>query len=223
MLGGDGPLDFTEPAGNTRNYLFANHQGGFFVHNIFGTKYEVHSVFNPDRHGAKEIITLMLSAQDFMFSMTDCTELLTKVPDRNLGARWLAHRGHFERYGEMENWKPGQKAELMAFPLDRWALLCSTHARLAGDFIAQLQRSRVWDDPPPFTDNRDGAHELMLGAMWHLMGVGNVAKGVDLYNSYTLPRGRRPANIISGQPPVVDIGYAIVGLEEDGTKVMLCR
>lgn len=95
-------FDFSEVAKDPANYVLVNEYGGFvFVPKGEG-RYEVHTQFIPE--GRRGALRAAREAAAFMFEGTDCTEILTYVPEGNRGAKRLTELMHFEFLGRDGFW-----------------------------------------------------------------------------------------------------------------------
>lgn len=68
--------------------------GGFFFHNLGDGTYEVHTLFLP---GTKNAMECCQAAAHFMFCATDCTRIVTKVPEDNIPAWKLTEKMGFAK------------------------------------------------------------------------------------------------------------------------------
>lgn len=66
--------------------------GGFFFHRLGDGVYEVHTLFLP---GTKNALDCCKAAAHFMFCATDCTRIVTKVPEDNIPAWKLTEKMGF--------------------------------------------------------------------------------------------------------------------------------
>lgn len=222
-LGGEGHLDLTNVILNPRNYAFQNDLGGFICMNTFGATYEVHTIFTPKRNGIEEIKRLMFRAELFMFTKTNCVELITKVPDGNRGAERLANTFGFIDVGRQVNWDKGVGAALKRKTLEDWAK-GAPETYLAGrsfhDTLAAAKREQNGTAPP---HDDDSTHDMIVGAAFLMAKGGQVSKGISFYNYWANFAGYAPVSLISESPPVLDIRDAVVGIEDGKLEVYLCR
>jgi hypothetical protein len=221
MLGGEGEIDLTRHITDPTNYAFVHEDGGFFVHRKMQGLYEIHTIFRPCDF--RKVIDLAYRAQDFMFSATDCTELVAIVPDANRPAAVLAQKGHFVKRDRIEEWKPGMGADVMSFPIDSWTKVCFGTPQLGRAFYNQLEQAKEARGKRFSYLKDEELHHRMLGIVLHLAMAGNVAKGVDIYNRWSLSRGGPSFAMYSHQPAVIDIIDGIIGLEDGEWRLMLCR
>lgn len=66
--------------------------GGFFFHRLGDGVYEVHTIFLP---GTKEAFAACQAVAHYMFCGTECTKIVTKVPEDNIPAWKLTEKMGF--------------------------------------------------------------------------------------------------------------------------------
>lgn len=150
-------------------------------------RYEVHTNLLPAARGAKALDAAR-AAMDWMFTRTDCVELITKVPVDNPAAQRLTVFMGFTReftraqafprgtswvdvdyysisYRGWIRWHPGLMATGQAF-----------HARL------HAEKARSGNPLPDHAD--DTAHDRYVGAAVRMIENGQIDKGIYLYNRW---------------------------------------
>jgi RimJ/RimL family protein N-acetyltransferase len=85
----DDPLDFTWALGQPDRYVLFGPYGGQVYHLVGPDTYEVHSAYLPEARGQLALATTRATLE-WMFSRTDATEILTRVPRGNVAAKALA-------------------------------------------------------------------------------------------------------------------------------------
>jgi RimJ/RimL family protein N-acetyltransferase len=85
----DAPLDFTEVLGRHDVYALFGECGGQFYHHVGPQTYEVHSAYLPEARGKVALATTKETLR-WMFSQTDATDIITRVPRGNVAAKALA-------------------------------------------------------------------------------------------------------------------------------------
>lgn len=121
------PLDLSPLVLNEKNYTLVDETGGFlFVKKGDLPLYEVHTQFLP---GSRDVLQKAKDSAFWMFTRTDCIEIMTCVPSRNRAAARLTKQMKFEYVGRKGEWPING----VNYPLDyytltikRWAskLLC---------------------------------------------------------------------------------------------------
>lgn len=96
------PLDLSSLVLNENNKLLVDETGGFlFVKKGELPLYEVHTQFLP---GAQKVLEKAKEAAFYMFTKTDCIEIMTCVPSINVAARRLTKKMKFEYVGTKGEW-----------------------------------------------------------------------------------------------------------------------
>lgn len=223
---GPGPdvLDFTGALANPRNYAFQNELGVFLLANTFGTTYEVHSFFSPrKREDAAIIEALMFQAELYMFSRTDCQEIVTRVPDGNRWAEQLAIKFAFRDIDRQQNWDQGVGAMMKRKTLEDWARGAPETHMAGRQFHDVLEAAKKASGSTLPSHADDPLHDSIVGAAMLMVKGGQPAKGITFYNYWAVLGGYRPVRLLSDYPPVVDVHDAIVGVENNKMEVYQCR
>lgn len=220
-LGGEGPLDLTAVISNPENYALVTDGGGWVIHKLEPGVYELHSLFLPGGRG-KPFFAAAREMFRFMFTRTEATEILTKCPDDNPGARMAASLvGFKERFRREDAWAPGVGVSYQAFTIDQWATR-DPEALVAGRAFhdaLQAAKTAAGVTLPPHPD--DEAHDRAAGSAWLIVNAGQTLKGVGLYNRWGCFAGYARIEAVGHQ--TVDIGEAIVEIRDGTTHVLLVR
>lgn len=110
------PIDLSPLVDNKDNYLLVADTGGFlFVKKGQLPLYEVHTQFLP---GSQKVLEKAKDAAFYMFTKTDCIEIMTCVPSLNVAARRLTKQMQFEYVGQKGEWPING----VNYPLDYYTL-----------------------------------------------------------------------------------------------------
>jgi len=167
--------------------------GGWLFYQLAPMYYEVHTLFLPRSRGVREAAA---AAAHYMFTGTDCTELVTKVPDDLPHALSLARSmGFTDRFRRAAAW-PRQAGAVgvtyLGLALDDWA-------RVGGrDYLAErgawlhdaLGDEKTHDDDP--------VHDVYVGLGVACAEAGQAEKGLWLYNRWAALAGYRPLEMHGG-------------------------
>lgn len=211
---GTGPIDLTAAVSDPRNIALQAQYGGWVLHNHGGGAYEVHSMFLPEGRG-RGVREALEKALEYVFTHTDCTRLLTRLPKGNVAARaigrvagfrtWFVMNGDEYARIEIEDWIQASKA---CHAAGAWF-----HDRLEAAKIAAGSELIVHED--------DTSHDHAVGASVLMCRAGNPIKGVQAYNAWAALAGYAPIALISLNPMVIDVVDAV--LEGPNMEVLLCR
>lgn len=221
-LGGEGPIEFGKMAFQDGFYAFEYIDCALVLTRSFGTRYEVHSIFG--RTGLRRICDLSRFMFEYMFTRTDCEEIITKVPANNGVADHLTQKlGFIYEFTRTDAWKEGVDIAYWKLPLDTWARACSPAMEAGGAFHAQLDAAKRDAGSELISHPHDPVHDATVGAAMMMARNGQLAKGVNVYNRWAVFAGYVPVNILTVNPPVIDISDAMIEIRPDGLEILLCR
>lgn len=216
-LGGEGVIDLAPVLADPMNYGLDGDGGGFVYIHLGGYVYEVHSLFLPEaRRGTAK------AAQDglrYMFTATECIEVVTKVPEPNKAAHGLVVRCGFSPMFRREKAWGDDAVEYWSLTADRWvqkSLDCLAEGERFHDLLKGSGGHVDHDD--------DGPHDHAAGACCLMLKAGKPVKAAWLYNKWCSVTGYRMVHLATQEPPVMDIGTALIGLTPEGElEVLECR
>lgn len=211
FLGRSGELDLTPIVSNPENFCFVCEQGGFVGIKLQPGIYELHTLFHPG--DGQHVMAFAAVCMRFMFCNTDCTELKTKVPASNPGARVLAIRAGMSRLFERHQaWEgpDGTKmdVEYFSITIDKWALFDKTCREYGASIHA---------------GSDDGVHDAFLGAAFQMIRSNNAGKGIQFYNRWAAFAEVPPINIIGASPLVFEVFGEMFALNGNTVEAMTCR
>lgn len=213
-LGGEGKIDLAPLIEDEANFALVTDKGGFLYVHLGGFVYEVHSMFLPDAGSAIEAAR---GGLDYMFTRTECLEVMTKVPAPNLAALGLVRACGFDRrYVRRGAWSDGQDFSVYGLTLDRWTQ-GSTTALAEGRAFHDLIEAALGHENHP----DDEAHDHAAGAAALMFKAGKSTKAAWSYNKWALVAGYELICPLGDDR--MDIGNAIVGLRDGHLEVLECR
>ncbi len=187
---------------NSRNIALAYGDGVFMLERLEAGTYEVHTLFE---RGASQY---MKEAAHWMFSHTDCIEIVTKVPQCNKAALGLVEKFNFKFQFSGREWiQNGEKwpVNFYTFRLEDWILEEPKLLEIGADFHNQLVRLGVEID-----HEDDLIHNRFVGAAMAMIQGGQPRKGVVYYNRWARFYGALPVSLIGTDPVAVDIHSAVL-------------
>lgn len=216
---GFGDLDLSEAVADRRNVLLMTEGGGvmFFQHEP--GVYDAHTQFTPEVRG-KVAFAATRAAVRYMFTNTDCMEVLTKVPAHNLAADALARRvGCIMEYERPDMWPTPDGLQAMRY----FALRYPDWIKVADGLIESAQAFRAGLCEQGVTLGPDDPVQLKrLGAAVEMMAGGQVGKAVQLYNRWARFADYPEIGVASTQPIVLDIHEALIQVEGSNFGVIQC-
>lgn len=226
-LGGDGEIDVSAVVADPQNFALVNDHGGWIVARLDAGLYEAHSQFLPEGR-SPALIDDMKEAIAFMFTATDCVELVTRCPDNNKPALGLARAAGFrESFRREECWpvkndKPCG-VSFQSMPFDRWRANDERTLEAGRWFHDRLEAEKIKAGSELDVHSDDEAHDRAVGAAVLMIKAGNPLKGVFTYNRWAKFAGYAPITMIGEHPPTFDIVDAIVALKGEDMEVLQCR
>lgn len=220
-LGGDGAIDLAETIENAENYALECEGGGFVLIRHEQGVYEVHSMFltAARRHSR----TAMIAGMDYMFTRTDCEQILTKLPDGNVAATMLGRMGGFREHFRRAEGFEGKGCAYASVAIQDWAMN-NPDLETDGEWFHRcLEGAKEAAGSELTTHSHDPAHERAVGAAIRMVKAGNAVKGIAFYNRWALFAGYAPLSILTLYPLVIDVVDAIVEVNGADLEFLLCR
>lgn len=197
--------------------LFCWHEPGF---------YEVHTAFIETARG-RAALKASLAAYRWMFTQTDCVALWTRVPAINPAAeRFCQIVGATKEFSRQAVWPTADGAVDMSF----WSLRYDDWVRKTPSLMASgrrfherliQERARHGHQEPLHVD--EDCHDLHVGACAEMVYGGQLDKAVILYNRWAKFSGYGQIQLIARNPPMIDIGDALLQITGDTFKVIKCQ
>jgi hypothetical protein len=222
FLGGEpGPLDLGPVVLNPAVYCLTDGVGAFVLAPLLPSSYELHTLFPPEGKG-KRVRDAAIMMFEWMFTRTDCLEIVTKCPDDNGGARWLSSAlGFRERFRRDDAWAPGVGVSYRVLSVDDWYTR-SLRCREAGiEFHHMLEVAKAEAGSTLPVHAEDPAHDAAVGAACLMIKAGQVAKGAAFYSRWATFAGY--ATITALSDSLVDVRDAIVEVRDGQLGVLSCR
>lgn len=223
---GQGYIDVSPVVADPRNVLLMAEGGGFLFQQLMPGIYEVHSQFLPEHRGA-HVFKAAQDAERFMFTRTDCIEIRSKVPSGNMAALGFARAMKYELQYQRQNAWPTEaglvSCRYYARTINQWANRCEAleatgewfHHKLEAAKHAVGATSPIHDDDP--------IHDRFVGATCEMIMSGQIAKALQFYHQWAVFAGYGPVSVIAENPIVLDIGDALIAVQQDDFTVILCR
>jgi hypothetical protein len=217
--GGDAEIDLTQALLDPSNIALETEHGGWFLQHMSPGEYELHTMFRKEGRGA----TYYRDAREalrWVFTRTDCTEILTKCPDMNPGAKMAALQvGFRERFHREDAWPEGGGVGFYAFTIDDWFVRDAEGWKAGQWFHQQIELAIGHESHPD-----DIAHDRAAGCAVLMMRAGMISKGVAFYNRWARFAGY--AQIAQVGPTLVDIGTVVIDVDAalpETMKIVLIR
>jgi hypothetical protein len=227
-----GDMDVTEFVSNPLNVLLMAEGGGIiFVQPKVGNNepsggiYDVHTSF-LENHRGSHAIRASREAYRWMFTHTDCMILQTRVPSFNKAAATFCRMvGATLEFTRKNAWPTEPPADM-----SYWSLKYEDWVRNASCLIAsgrafhthldeEFARHKALHDNHPDEE----CHDRYVGACAEMIYGGQPEKAVVLYNRWARFAGYGTIAMVSRSPLLIDIGSALLMIENDNYRVIQCR
>ncbi len=231
-LGGEGKVDWSPIVEHAGNVALVNEHGGWVFQQLMPGLYEAHSQFLPEGRG-RPMFEAAREAIRYLFTHTECTEIVSKVPLANAGAvglsRWSGFEERFRREGAWTsvNGAPATAVAYVGMTLDAWKKRDPACLHRGQWFHAQLEAAKHAAGSALPVHPEDESHDRAVGASVLRFQAGNPRKAVATYNKWAVFVGYAPIALLQEHPVIVDVGDAIASLKPaaDGwaLEVLACR
>lgn len=217
-LGGEGILDLRQTVANPDNVAMRYLGGGLIYEKQDDGLYEVHSMFLPERRG-KYAVTVMRHSLEYLFTHTDCLEILTRVPDGNRAADGFARLAGGREVYRLEHDPKlfGAPVSVRSLTLDMWRSRSEMCLSAGQSFHDALERAGEHDGHP-----EEDAHDRAVGASVLMFRANNPGKAVWAYNRWAKVAGYQCVELASTSPLVISMGKSFVAMLDGRIEVMKC-
>ncbi len=226
-LGGDldAELDLSGILENTSN--IGLECGGFYsvYAQVVPGHYEIHTMIDPEAPPADTVASACATLQ-YMFTTTNCVEVVTRVPDSNVRARRLAEAaGMVKEFRVSRGWSVGgsvEECDILTLPLTAWMAKAPGLEAWGEDFHHQIDEACARAGVTRSEHPDDSNHDRYAGATFAMVKGGQVPKAVFAYNRWALVSGYKPIACINIKPLVIHIGDMALEVHEDRLEVIRC-
>lgn len=195
--------------------------------------YNVHTAFLKDFRG-DHAVAASREAYRWMFTNTNCWILQTQIPAFNKPAAMAANAVGFERAFERKNvWPTDEKGGLCdlyfyEMPLDAWMHNAAPELIESGKqfhITLDAERARLGHKDIGIAGKHpdEDCHDLRAGACLEMVYGGQPVKAVVLYNRWARFAGYGQISLLQEAPLVIDIGDAVLVINDKSFKVIKVR
>lgn len=217
------PLDLTPHIADPNVVALYGEHGGQVYQRLQVGLWEAHSAFVPEGRGEWALAATQQTLK-WIFTRTEAVEVITRVPQGNLGARALARAAGLTQdctlaHGWVRDGKP-ISADVFSLTVQSWMRSAPDlptrgkwfHARLNAEF------DRLGISEPPHED--DETHDRYVGAACEMVFGGQPEKACVFYNRMAALARWHPISIVNIDPLAIDIGSAIIMIRGDDIVVI---
>lgn len=214
----NGPLDFAPVMDNPDVFVLMGEHGGQVYHRLQPGLFEAHSQCRPEGRG-EWMYEATRKTLHWIFTRTECMEIMTRVPHGNTRARSLAQAiGGRQDFVNPKGWifdgKP-VAAEIFSLKVQDWMRTAPGLVERGKWFHGRLNAEFDRHGVPDLAHDDDETHDRYVGAAVEMMFGGQPLKGAVLYNRWACMSGYHPISVVSLDPLAVDIGTALLVMRGD--------
>jgi hypothetical protein len=218
----DGDIDLTFAVENPANVLLMGEHGAMLLIQHQQGLFEAHTQVLPVGRG-QWAVDFAKACVFWMFTRTNCFELMTKCPHGNLGARALARCvGGKKLFTNPRGWTKDGKvipADIFGLTIQDWMLTAQGleerghwfHERLMSEYRRLGRREAPHPD--------DSVHDRYVGMACEMFLGGQPQKAVVLYNRWAVMADYLPIDLMSLQPVAINIHDAVIVMRKDSFYV----
>lgn len=216
-----GELDMTPHVANQANVCLVGEHGAFFCFKFFEGCYEVHTQVMPEGRG-EWTRRFADAGMRYMFTATDCVEILTRVPKGHVAAaaltRAVGFRPQFNTPAECLFRGERVPCSIHSLTIQDWSLSAPGVAETGEAFHSWLNQKITGNPHQP-----DHDHNRIVGITLGMMGSGQVAKGVVWYNRWAFSARHPPIGLISMTPPTIKFDAGVLVMEGGEIRLEQCH
>lgn len=192
------PLDFTPFINNHNNYALVGEHGCVLLRQHQPGIYECHFAVLPEERG-RYTVGFGFKVFEYMFTETDCLEILTKCKVTDIASNAGARVGKFEK---LFTSKPYIKDPSGLVAMNVYSLTIQHWAATAPGLEEAGER---WHERIKALHEEDPVHNRYAGAALLMLYGGQPFKAVGFYNRIASLSGYQPVTILSVDPLIIDI------------------
>lgn len=206
-----GPIDMTAEVANPANVCLVGRYGAFFCFKFWDGLYECHSQMLPDGRG-KWAFDFARAGARYMFTATDCAEILTRIPEGHVAATALARAMgfslQFTTLPECLFRSRRVPCAIHSLSLQDWVRRSGGLEERGADFHDWLNTQCHGTPHEP-----DADHNRIVGAALSMIEAGQVRKGVLFYNRYAFAARHQPIVLLGEDPPRIKFDAGVLTMK----------
>lgn len=213
-----GALDFTGVLSNPNVILLMGQHGGIMYERHQPGLFEIHCQCYPEGRG-KWMLAFAQACQHWIFTKTECVEVMTRIPQGNEPARALATRAGLEfQFRNPTGWVMRNAvvpADIYSIHVNNWMRdapgLVERGRWFNSSLVEQAMtigvKAKAIDEEP---------YQRYLGAAVEMILAGQVQKAVVFFNRFAALSSYTPLVVTSAQPLAIVFGESVVVFREGG-------
>jgi len=215
----DGVLDVADVLARPGHVCLVGQHGGFLIVRYDAGIYEVHTAILPVGRGewARDAAA---ECTRFMFTRTDCVDLITRVPQGHIAAKALTEMNGFRLQFTTppdtlfrERLVP---CHIYCLTIQEWATRAAGMEESGATFHAWLT-AQVGEGHGAPHEN-DPAHNRVVGVTLAMVEAGQPLKGVVWYNRCAIAARHPTIGLLSLDPPQIRFDAGILTMTPQGLQ-----
>lgn len=218
-----GPLDLADYLACPDNVALAFDHGCFLFTPHDSSRYELHTLVLPEGRGAG-VLPAAHRAFLWVFTHTEALEIVTKVPAPNRPAGLMARRAGFRpMFTRQGAWEDGSDVTFFRLAVEDWADARAELGLEGQAFHDMLELAKQAAGSPLEAHPHDEAHDRAVGLACLTAKAGQLRKAAWSYSRWARLAGYATIDVISEEPPVLDVRDALVTVRDGQLEVLECR
>lgn len=213
------PLDLSAAAANRDNICLSGEHGAMIFHQIQPGLMELHSMCLKRGRG-KWMLAFAKACEMFVFTKTNCVEMLSRCPAGNVPARALARAlGWTEEFVNPRGWvvdKDPVPATIVGLRLQDWARSAPGLEERGHWFHVKLEEEFKRHGKSEAPHPGDAVHDRYVGLAFEMLLGGQAMKAQIFYQRFCALGDYVPFVVINESPLTIDIQSAIIIVKPDG-------
>lgn len=216
-------LDLAGPSASPHNCVLIGDGGAIIFVGLQPGLYEAHTQVLKSHRGAwaKEFCQECLR---YLFTHTDAMEVMTRCP--TVPSKALARALGFTRlFTNPKGWvidNDPVPADIYSLMFQNWAPNAPGLEARGKWFHDRLEEELKKFNQQDIVHAPDLTHDRYVGIAVEMALAGLVRKGAVLYNRWAALADYKPITVVSDNPPVVDIGTALLRFSSEDFEVIGC-
>lgn len=219
---GDGDLDVTERLADPRFLPLVGEHGTFVCFRIFQGLWEVHTAVLPSGRG-EWTRRFGEAGKRYMFTATDCAEILTRVPEGHAAAERLTHdMGFVHRFltpRETEFCGEMVSCAVSSITIQDWAGDESVHYEKKGAAFHDWLNRQLPGEPHPL----DPDHNAVVGVCLDMVAAGQIDKAICWYARWSMPARHPPIVLVGRDPPQIRFDAGVLTMQNGELRLDPCH
>ena len=213
----EGTLDLSDKIADHCNVCLIGEHGAFLCLKYYDGCYEVHTQVLPVGRGAWAKSFAEEGAR-YMFTSTECTEIVTRVPEKHLGALRLSYSMGFRTVMTTPpecSWREElQRCHILSLTIQEWASRPLPEMVNRGRLFHDWLHENVQNGGEPHLN--DDEHNKVVGTCLSMIDADQPVKAVVWYNRSAYAFRHPPIELLSMEPLRIKFDAGVLWRDGEG-------